>query len=49
MVEDGHKVRHVLRKTVKLSLNNHLCYMKFFFCCGAATQSGSWPSHSWGF
>ena len=20
-----------------------------FFCCGAATQRGSWPSHSWGF
>ena len=22
---------------------------RFFFCCGAATQRGSWPSHSWGF
>ena len=21
----------------------------FFFCCGAATQHGSWPPHSWGF
>jgi len=21
----------------------------FFFCCGAATQRGSWPPHSWGF
>ena len=20
-----------------------------FFCCGAATQRGSWPPHSWGF
>ena len=22
---------------------------KVFFCCGAATQRGSWPPHSWGF
>ena len=22
---------------------------RFFFCCGAATQRGSWPPHSWGF
>ena len=21
----------------------------FFFCCGSATQRGSWPPHSWGF
>ena len=21
----------------------------FFFCCGAETQRGSWPPHSWGF
>jgi len=21
----------------------------FFFCCGAATQRGSWPPNSWGF
>ena len=21
----------------------------FFFCCGVATQRGSWPPHSWGF
>jgi hypothetical protein len=21
----------------------------FFLCCGAATQHGSWPPHSWGF
>jgi len=21
----------------------------FFFCCGAASQRGSWPPHSWGF
>ena len=24
-------------------------YTFFFFCCGAATQRGSWPPHSWGF
>jgi len=24
-------------------------YSRFFFCCGAATQCGSWPPHSWGF
>ena len=29
-------------------LINYL-FMKTFFCCGAATQRGSWPPHSWGF
>ena len=24
-------------------------YVLVFFCCGAATQRGSWPPHSWGF
>ena len=25
------------------------CQRRFFFCCGAATQRGSWPSHFWVF
>ena len=24
-------------------------YIYILFCCGAATQRGSWPPHSWGF
>ena len=24
-------------------------FLSFFFCCGAATQRGSWPPHSWCF
>jgi len=30
--------------TVRTLLYNH-----YFFFCGAATQRGSWPPHSWGF
>ena len=26
---------------------NNLSIKTFFFCCGAATQRGSWPPHSW--
>jgi hypothetical protein len=26
-----------------------LLRVPFLFCCGAATQSGSWPPHSWRF
>ena len=28
---------------------SQLDYPFHFFCCGAATQRGSWPPHSWGF
>ena len=27
----------------------HVRYLWNFFFCGAATQCGSWPTHSWGF
>ena len=33
----------------KLAISSHsLQWLRFFFC-GAATQRGSWPPHSWGF
>ena len=37
--------------TISLSRRPHceLVRFFFFFCCGAATQRGSWPPHSWGF
>ena len=36
------------RSTKAEENNNDKLYIKchFFFCCGAATQRGSWPPHS---
>ena len=36
---------------VSCSYNHNVVvrFMIFFFCCGAATQRGSLPPHSWGF
>jgi len=48
-------------KLFSQSRSSHSCYVTspcwfvycnntyFFFCCGAATQRGTWPPHSWGF
>ena len=33
---------------VPLTLHG-VTFHNFFYCCGAATQRGSWPPHSWGF
>ena len=33
----------------KCEITGASCLLYFFFSCGAATQRGSWPPHSWGF
>ena len=44
---------HIVHRSITLvdfqfdAQNSYL--FTFFFCCGAATQRGSWPPHSWGF
>ena len=46
--------RYYPTKAIKTYMNEKALLIKvnhtiFFFCCGAATQRGSWPPHSWGF
>ena len=37
--------RYCINQNIKIYISIYI----FFFCCGAATQSGPWPPHSWGF
>jgi hypothetical protein len=37
--------REDARNTLSCTLTSSI----YFFCCGTATQCGSWPPHSWGF
>ena len=43
------KNKTYLRICILLYIYTRVAANIFFFCCGAATQRGSWPPYSWGF
>ena len=45
----GCKLAHVFKREMEHKLLRTMSNKYTLFCCGAATQRGSWPRHSWGF